>query len=93
VTSAVHSLDLAAAGAVIVHRLPHAAGMGQGRGNGHGHPDKRAREQQHKQRSGGHAKHDWFGWSRLGPSLSPQDRGREASAQVFLGYGSSVIPP
>ena len=75
-------------GAVIVHRLPHAAGVGRRRSNRQSHRDKRARNEQHKQRSGGQAIHDWFG-----PSLSPQDRGREASAQVFPGYGSSVIQP
>src|ERR1700682_5695077 len=67
---AVHRLYVAATGAMIVHRLPQTAGMGCGSRNRHGHRDKRARNQQHKQQSGGQAIHDWFGRSGLDSFLT-----------------------
>ena len=57
---AVHRLYVATTGAVLMHRLPHTAGMGCRNRNRQGHRDKRARKQQHKQQSGGQAIHDWF---------------------------------
>src|SRR5882724_9009718 len=57
---AVHRLYVATTGAVLVHRLPHTAGMGCRNRNRQGHRDKRAPKQQHKQQSGGQAIHDWF---------------------------------
>jgi Dimerisation domain len=57
---AVHRLYVATTGAVLVHRLPHTAGMGCRNRNRQGHRDKRACKQQHKQQPGGQAIHDWF---------------------------------
>ena len=54
---AAHGLYVASAGAVLVHRLPHTAGVGQRSGDRQGHRDERARKQQHKQQSGGQAIH------------------------------------
>ena len=47
--SSAHRLYFAAAGAVIVHRLPHAAGMRQRRRDRHAHGDKYPDEQKHQQ--------------------------------------------
>ena len=55
--SSAHRLYFTAARAVIVHCLPHAAGMRQRRRNRHAHGDKDAREQKHQQQSGGQAMH------------------------------------
>lgn len=55
---AAHRLHFATAGAVVVHRLPHTAGMGRRSRDRHGRGDKRAREQEHKQQSGGKAMHN-----------------------------------
>ncbi len=54
---AANRLQIAAAGAVIVHWLPHTAGMRQRRSDRHGHRDEDPRKQQHKQQSGGQAMH------------------------------------
>jgi hypothetical protein len=83
-----HRLYFTTPGAVIVHRLPHTTGMRRRSRNRQSHRDKRAREQQHKQQSGGQTIHDRYGTD----SLATKDRGHKAGAQVFPGYGSSVIP-
>ncbi len=54
---AVHGLYVASVGAVVVHRLPHTAGVGRRSGNRQSHRDERARKQQRKQQSGGQAIH------------------------------------
>ena len=54
---AVHRLYVATTGAVLVRRLPYAAGMGCRSSNRQGRRDKGARKQQHKQQSGGQAIH------------------------------------
>ncbi len=50
-------LYFTAAGALMAHRFPHAAGMRQGRRDRHAHRDKDPDEQKHKQQSGGQAMH------------------------------------
>lgn len=50
---AAHRLYFATAGAVVLHRLPHTAGMRRRSRDRHGYRDKRARKQEHKQQSGG----------------------------------------
>ncbi len=76
-------LDLKATGAVIVHRLPHAAGVGWGRRDRQGHGGQSAHEQQNKQESGGQAVHDWF----VVQQLVSQSIGHEGdAAQASGGY-------
>ncbi len=65
VTLTAHCLDVPAAGAVVVHRLPHTAGMRQGSGNRQGRRGQCAHEQQDKQQSGGQAIHGWLRGSVL----------------------------
>ena len=57
---AANILDFQAAGAVIVHGLPHTAGMRQRRGDRQRYRGKRAHEQQNKQQSGDQAVHGWL---------------------------------
>ena len=57
---AAYGLDFANAGTMIVHRLPHAAGMRQGGRDRHTNGDKDPREQKHQQQSGGQAIHGWI---------------------------------
>jgi hypothetical protein len=68
---AAHLSYSATGGAVIVHRLPHTAGMRNGTRHRHRHRDKPARKQQHKQQSGGQAIHNWIGRSGLNTSSGP----------------------
>jgi hypothetical protein len=71
-------LDFEAAGAVLVHWLPHAAGMRRRRGDCQSNGGKSAHEHENKQQSGGQAVHGWFG----APTFPPKDRlpvGRGAS--------------
>ena len=57
---AAYGLHFANAGTMIVHRLPHAAGMRKGGRNRHPNGDKDPREQKHQQQSGGQAIHGWI---------------------------------
>lgn len=59
-TFAASGLEFKAAGAVIMHWLPHATGMWQRSRYRQGHGGKRAHEQQNEQQSGGQAVHGWF---------------------------------
>ncbi len=54
---AAYGLDFANAGAMIVRRLPHAAGMRRWSGDRQAYGDKNPREQKHQQQSGGLAIH------------------------------------
>jgi hypothetical protein len=62
--------DFDAAGAMLVHWLPHAAGMRRRRGDCQSYGGKSAHEHENKQQSGGQAVHDWFG----APTFPPKDR-------------------
>jgi len=57
--SPAHSLDFRAAGAVLVHRFPHAAGMRKRGRDRHAYGDKNPREQKDKQQSGSQAMHGY----------------------------------
>ena len=63
-------LDFDAAGAMLVHWLPHAAGMRRRRGDCQSYGGKSAHEHENKQQSGGQAVHGWFG----APTFPPKDR-------------------
>jgi hypothetical protein len=58
--SAANILDFKAAGALLVHWLPHATSVRWRRGHRQSDRGNRAHEQQNKQQSGGQATHGWF---------------------------------
>ena len=69
-------LDFADVGAMIVRRLPHAAGMRQGGGDRQAYGDKDPRKQKHEQHSGGQATH-----GRI-TTIGHEHRGRRPRVQV-----------
>jgi hypothetical protein len=71
-----YGLDFADAGAMIVHCLPHAAGMGQRHRDRHAHGDEDPCEQKNQHQSGGQAIHGWI------TTAGPKHRGRKPRAQV-----------
>ncbi len=82
--SSTHGLDFAAARALIVHRLPHAAGVRQGRRDRHAEGNKNPREQKNQHQSGGQAMHG------QPTTTGHKNRGHKARAQVppVIGNGS-----
>ena len=85
--SSAHRLYLAAVRAVIVHRLPHAAGMRQRRRDRHAYGDKDPREQKNQQASGGQTMHG------QATNAGHKHRGGKPSAQVTPGTITWRQPP
>jgi hypothetical protein len=57
---AAHPLNFNAARAIIVHRLPHTAGMRDGNRDRQSHGGESAHERENEQQSDGQAMHGWF---------------------------------
>jgi hypothetical protein len=79
---AAYCLDFTASEAVVVRRLPHAAGMGLRGRDRHRHGDKRPCQQEHKQQSGGQAIHEF---------RRDKHKGRGLRTQVLLWARSSLL--
>jgi hypothetical protein len=77
---AANRLDLQGGNAVMVHRLPHTAGMRYGSGDRQSRGGESAHEGENKQQSGGQAVH---GWSVSSILVWSDDRLRAVATQVL----------